>query len=84
MDVFESTLYWASQQTGKLMTMDKFGRGVNVTLQAGLLLPSSLKIFHPLRHNMTGNVVVNFFYDGLSVTTINGLNGLINVETIKE
>lgn len=59
-DVFESTVYWASQQTGKLMTMDKFGRGVNVTLQAGLLLPSSLKIFHPLRHNMTGNVVLNF------------------------
>ncbi|XP_062596354.1 low-density lipoprotein receptor-related protein 2-like [Saccostrea cucullata] len=53
LDVFESTLYWASQQTGKLMTMDKFGRGVNVTLQAGLLLPSSLKIFHPRRHNMT-------------------------------
>ena len=58
LDVFESTLYWASQQTGKLMTMDKFGRGINVTLQAGLLLPSSLKIFHPRRHNMTGKIMI--------------------------
>ncbi|KAK3083345.1 hypothetical protein FSP39_020255 [Pinctada imbricata] len=52
LDVFESTLYWASQTSGTLMTMDKFGRGINVTLQAGLLLPTSVRVFHPKRHDL--------------------------------
>ncbi|XP_069108719.1 low-density lipoprotein receptor-related protein 2-like isoform X1 [Argopecten irradians] len=53
LDVFGDSLYWASQQMGAVMKMDKFGRGVNVTLQTGLLLPSSVRIMHPKRHNLS-------------------------------
>lgn len=50
LDVFEDSLYWVSLQHGKVMKMDKFGRGVNQTLQAGLLMPKAVKAFHRLRY----------------------------------
>ena len=56
LDVFESNLYWASQQTGSIMKMDKFGRGINVTLQSGLLLPTTVRVFHTQRHNISGKM----------------------------
>ncbi|CAH1789469.1 unnamed protein product [Owenia fusiformis] len=52
LDVFEQSLYWVSRENGKVMKMDKFGRGINSTVQAGLMLPSDVKIFHPLRYAM--------------------------------
>ncbi|CAC5408349.1 LRP2 [Mytilus coruscus] len=53
LDVFESNLYWASQQSGSIMKMDKFGRGINTTLQSGLLLPTTVRVFHTQRHNIS-------------------------------
>ncbi|XP_076088432.1 low-density lipoprotein receptor-related protein 2-like [Mytilus galloprovincialis] len=53
LDVFESNLYFASQQSGSIMKMDKFGRGINSTLQSGLLLPTTVRVFHTKRHNIS-------------------------------
>ena len=43
MDVFESTLYWITRDTGELMKQDKFGRGVPVTVARDLANPTSVK-----------------------------------------
>lgn len=53
MDVFESMMFWVSEEKGMVSVMDKFGRGVNRTLQAGLLRPHDIKIFHSQRYNLT-------------------------------
>ncbi|KAL3854509.1 hypothetical protein ACJMK2_013774 [Sinanodonta woodiana] len=52
-DVFESLIYWVSMETGQLLTIDKFGRGINTTLQSGLLLPKTAKVAHQLRVDLT-------------------------------
>ena len=52
LDVFESQLYWVSEERGMLSTMDKFGRGVNRTLQTGLVRPHAIKMFHPNKHDI--------------------------------
>ena len=52
-DVFESLLYWVSQEKGDVVQMDKFGRGVNQTIQSGLLMPRAVKIFHQKRYDQT-------------------------------
>ena len=52
LDVFEGHMYWVSTQHGKVMKMDKFGRGVNQTVQAGLLLPKAVKTFNRLRYDV--------------------------------
>lgn len=49
LDVFESHLYWVSKVKGEVTMLDKFGRGVNQTLQAGLLMPHSIKIYQQYR-----------------------------------
>lgn len=49
LDVFEEYMYVLSQNSGKLLRMDKFGRTSNITLQSGLLLPRSVKVFHVLK-----------------------------------
>ena len=46
-DVFESLLYWVSQEKGDVAQMDKFGRGVNQTIQSGLLMPESRQNIPP-------------------------------------
>ena len=51
-DVFEDTMYWVSLQHGKVLSMDKFGRGINQTVQAGLLMPRAIKAFHRLRYDI--------------------------------
>ncbi|XP_069108722.1 low-density lipoprotein receptor 2-like [Argopecten irradians] len=48
----------------RLMNMDKFGYGVNVTLQTRLLLPSSVRIMHPKRHNLSGTASPCQIYNG--------------------
>ena len=53
-DVFESKLYWVSKESGTVQMMDKFGRGINRTLQAGLLMPRAIKIFQQHRYDLTG------------------------------
>ena len=52
LDVFESQLFWVSEKNGMLTTMDKFGRGVNRTLQTGLVRPHAIKMFHPQQHDI--------------------------------
>ena len=60
LDVFESQLYWVSAETGTLTTMDKFGRGVNRTLQTGLVRPHAVKLFHPVKYDITSTSVAHF------------------------
>ncbi|XP_041779439.1 low-density lipoprotein receptor-related protein 2 [Anopheles merus] len=55
LDVFESSLYWVTRDTGELLRQDKFGRGVQVTVQRNLANPSSIKVYHELRYNTTLN-----------------------------
>lgn len=43
LDVFESTLYWVTRDTGELLQQDKFGRGVSVVVAKDLVNPSSVK-----------------------------------------
>jgi len=57
LDVFESHLYWVSEADGTLTTMDKFGRGVNRTLQTGLVRPHSIKLFHRSKHDIASTYV---------------------------
>lgn len=47
MDVFESTLYWITRDTGELIKQDKFGRGVPVTVARDLANPTSVKSMIP-------------------------------------
>lgn len=51
LDVFESTLYWVTRDTGELIKQDKFGRGVPVTVARDLANPTDVKIYHQLRYN---------------------------------
>lgn len=37
-DVFSGQMYWVSKDSGTVNAMDKFGRGLNTTLQVGLLI----------------------------------------------
>ena len=52
LDVFESQLFWVSEKMGTLTTMDKFGRGVNRTLQTGLVRPHAVRLLHPSKHDI--------------------------------
>ena len=45
-DMFESYIYYLSGKNGTLRQMDKFGRGINVTLVTGLELPQDVKVIH--------------------------------------
>ncbi|GAB1600507.1 low-density lipoprotein receptor-related protein 2-like [Argonauta hians] len=49
-DLYEGEIFWLSKNSGTLVRKDKFGRGVNVTLQGGLFSPSSLVMFPPYKY----------------------------------
>jgi low density lipoprotein-related protein 2 len=51
LDVFESSLYWVTKDTGDLIKQDKFGRGVQVLIQRDIANPSGVKIYHENRYN---------------------------------
>lgn len=55
LDVFESSIYWVTRDTGELLRQDKFGRGVPVIIQKDLVNPSGVKVYHDLRYNTTVN-----------------------------
>jgi len=57
LDVFESRLFWVSEARGMLSTMDKFGRGVNRTLQTGLVRPHAVRLFHARKHDIASTNV---------------------------
>ncbi|XP_045536115.1 low-density lipoprotein receptor-related protein 2 [Papilio machaon] len=54
LDVFESSLYWVTRDTGELVRQDKFGRGVPFVISKDLVNPSAVKVYHPRRYNATG------------------------------
>ncbi|KAI5632398.1 low-density lipoprotein receptor domain class A domain-containing protein [Phthorimaea operculella] len=54
LDVFESSLYWVTRDTGELVRQDKFGRGVPFVISKDLVNPSAVKVYHPLRYNASG------------------------------
>lgn len=43
LDVFESSLYWVTRDTGELLRQDKFGRGVAFVISRDLVNPSGVK-----------------------------------------
>lgn len=43
LDVFESSIYWVTRDSGEIYSMDKFGRGVPVKLPGEFANPSSIK-----------------------------------------
>ncbi|XP_037869964.1 low-density lipoprotein receptor-related protein 2 isoform X2 [Bombyx mori] len=53
LDVFESSLYWVTRDTGELLRQDKFGRGVAFVISRDLVNPSGVKVYHPLRYNVS-------------------------------
>lgn len=53
LDVFESMMYWTTKDSGELIQQDKFGRGVQVTVERNLLNPADLKVYHESRYNLT-------------------------------
>ncbi|KAJ0178036.1 hypothetical protein K1T71_005859 [Dendrolimus kikuchii] len=53
LDVFESSLYWVTRDTGELVRQDKFGRGVPFVISKDLVNPSAVKVYHPRRYNTT-------------------------------
>jgi len=53
-DVFENHIYWVSPELGEVAMADKFGRGINETIQAGLPMPHAIKIFQEdIRYDLT-------------------------------
>jgi low density lipoprotein-related protein 2 len=55
LDVFESWIYWVTRDSGDLIKQDKFGRGVAVLIEKNLVNPTSVKVYHSLKYNMTSN-----------------------------
>lgn len=51
LDVFESSLYWVTRDSGEIYSMDKFGRGVPVKFQGEFANPTSIKVFAEKRYN---------------------------------
>ncbi|CAK1544808.1 unnamed protein product [Leptosia nina] len=51
LDVFESSLYWVTRDTGELVRQDKFGRGVPFVISKDLVNPAAVKVYHPARYN---------------------------------
>ncbi|KAL4708620.1 hypothetical protein ACJJTC_001059, partial [Scirpophaga incertulas] len=52
LDVFEGALFWAARD-GALLRQDKFGRGVPALISAHLASPSAVRVYHPLRYNVS-------------------------------
>merc|ERR1712106_830793 len=55
-DVFESTMFWVAtgnSEGGAVMKQDKFGRGVATTVAKNLQHPTSVKVFHEDRYNLS-------------------------------
>lgn len=51
LDIFESSMFWVTRDTGELLRQDKFGRGVQVVVQRNLVNPSGIKVYHEKRYN---------------------------------
>lgn len=49
-DIFESSIFWFTQQDGSIHKMDKFGRGSSMTLVQNLDLAEDIKVFNSLKY----------------------------------
>ncbi|CAL4066593.1 unnamed protein product [Meganyctiphanes norvegica] len=58
LDVFESSLYWVTRDSGEMFVMDKFSRGVPVKLTGSFVNPSSIKVFADMRYNTSSMISV--------------------------
>ena len=53
LDIFENNMFYVNAEDGAVMQMDKFGRGVPVTVSAGYSNPKAVRVVHPLKYNQT-------------------------------
>ena len=51
LDVFENNMFFVNAEDGAVMQMDKFGRGVPVTVSTGHSNPRAVRVVHPLKYN---------------------------------
>ena len=58
LDVWEDKLYWVSLTGSELRDHDKFGRGVNTTMQTGLYNVKDLKMFQGMRYNTSSKFLL--------------------------
>lgn len=56
-DLFEGGLVWASQLDGKILRVDKFGRGEVKVIQTGLHMPRAVSVYHIMRYDISGKGV---------------------------
>ena len=65
LDVYESSLFWVTRDSGEMYHMDKFGRGVPVRLPGDFVNPSSIKgkfmFFLLIYDSKKSNQFSNFF-----------------------
>ncbi len=51
LDVYGSDLYWVTREGQEVWKMDKFARGVNSTVRAGVFNARDVLMFHSQRYN---------------------------------
>ena len=51
LDIFENSMFFVTNDNGALVQMDKFGRGVPVTLAKEMSNPQSVRVLHSKRYN---------------------------------
>lgn len=57
LDVFASRIYWTSlSDNATIQSLDKLGRGSRQLVQYEIVEPQDLKILHPLRYNLGGEI----------------------------
>ncbi|XP_071527814.1 low-density lipoprotein receptor-related protein 8-like [Panulirus ornatus] len=54
LDVFESSMYWVTQDSGEIYSMDKFGRGVPVKIPGEFAKPTSIKAIETVKPKPLG------------------------------
>ena len=47
-------MFFVNAEDGAVMQMDKFGRGVPVTVSTGHSNPRAVRVVHPLKYNQVG------------------------------
>lgn len=55
LDVFESSIYWVTRDSGELLRQDKFGRGVSVMMERNLVNPTSVLVWNSRKQVLGGN-----------------------------
>lgn len=53
MDLFEDSIFWVTRDSGEIYRQDKHGRGVKVRVKRNVENPTGVKIFQPLKYNLS-------------------------------